>query len=251
MKSKFKCFNCGKCCNSYYAQINATIGDIIRISDFMKKPISYILKNFIGINAFGDPENPTKFTYEFGINMPCKFRKDNRCSVYNARPLNCRLFPYWVLVQAFKSGNKDIIDELYECMKNLEINNEELKKYSDYVKTIGNILMCEGEITDEILNETIITLSIDLSDNKDYRKIVEKYKNAENTEEIKKMEQEKIRLAKDLFGNLNEAQIRLIKEKLKSLDLINKIRENTEKFNIAEDLLINPSIKQQQNRLNQ
>jgi hypothetical protein len=65
------------------------------------------------------------------------------------------------------------------------------------------------------------------------------------------MEQEKIRLAKDLFGNLNEAQIRLIKEKLKSLDLINKIRENTEKFNIAEDLLINPSIKQQQNRLNQ
>ncbi len=237
MKSKFQCLNCGKCCNSYYSQINVTVGDIIRISDLMKKPIRYILKNFIGINAFGDPENPEKFSYEFGINMPCDLRKDGKCSVYNARPLNCRLFPYWVLVHAFKSGNKDIIDESYECMRDISIDDKELKKYSDYVKVIGEALIEEGEFTDRILDEIQINHSINLNGDKEYKKIVEKYRGIQNNRDFKRFEEEKIKLAKKAFGNLNEDKINLIEKKLKNTDLIKKIKNNTEKIQDAEKIL--------------
>ncbi|MDD5086522.1 MAG: YkgJ family cysteine cluster protein [Candidatus Nanoarchaeia archaeon] len=237
MKSNFQCLNCGKCCNSYYAQINITIGDIIRISDFMKKPISYILKNFIGINAFGDPENPEKFSYEFGINMPCALRKDEKCSVYQARPLNCRLFPYWVLVHASKSGSKDFIDDSYKCMSGINLNEKELKKYDNYVKVIGEALMEEGEFTDKILDDIQIMRSVDLQHNQDYKKIAEKYKDVQKPEDFKKLEEEKIRLAKEIFSELDDHQISLIEEKAKNPDLVEKIKNNTEKIQDAEKIL--------------
>ncbi|MBU4492771.1 MAG: YkgJ family cysteine cluster protein, partial [Nanoarchaeota archaeon] len=184
MKAGFKCRNCGKCCSAFYAQINVTIGDLIRISGFLNKSIKYILKNFVGINPFGDPANPTKFSYELGINMPCLLRKNEKCSVYEARPLNCRLFPYWVFVQAFVFNKKEMVDESYKCMNNLELKRDKIKKYSDYSKIIGDILVQEASLTDNILYKLNIKHSINLSENKDYKKILNKYKNKKTKKDL-------------------------------------------------------------------
>ena len=238
MRASFKCMNCGKCCNAFYAQINVTVGDLIRISDFLEKPIGYTLRNFVGINPFGDPDNPIKFSYELGINMPCLLRKNEKCSVYEARPLNCRLFPYWVLVQAFVFNKKEIIDESYKCMNNLELERDKIKKYSNYSKIIGGILVQEASLTDNILYKLNIKHSLDLSENKDYKKILNKYKNKKTKHGLKEFETEKIRLAKRIFGKLKDSDIKVIEQEAKRPFLLKIIENNTKRLNEAEDILI-------------
>jgi len=238
MKARFKCMNCGKCCSAFYSQINVTVGDLIRISGFLEKPISYILKNFVGINPFGDPENPTKFSYEPGINMPCLLRKNERCSIYEARPLNCRLFPYWILVQTFVFNQNKMIDKSYKCMNNLKLKKDEIKKYSDYSKIVGDILIQEASLTDNILYKLNIKHSIDLSKNKDYQEIVAKYKNKKTNNTLKQLETEKIRLAKKIFGKLKDSDIKVIEDEAKKLFLLKIVENNTKRLNEAEDILI-------------
>ena len=238
MRVGFKCRNCGKCCSAFYSQINITIGDLIRISGFLEKPINYILRNFVGINPFGDPENPTKFSYELGINMPCLLRKNEKCSVYWARPLNCRLFPYWVLVQTFVFNKNKIIDVSYKCMNNLELKRDKIKKYSDYSKLVGDILIQEASLTDNILYKLKIKHSIDLSKNKDYQKLINKYKNKKTNSNLKQLETEKIRLAKKLFGKLKDSNIRVIEDEARKPFLLKIIENNTKRLEEAENILI-------------
>jgi len=237
MRTSFKCKNCGKCCSAFYAQINLTIGDLIRISNFLEKPISYILKNFVGINPFGDPEKPTKFSYEFGINMPCLFRKNERCAIYEARPLNCRLFPYWILVQTFVFNQNKIIDKSYKCMNNLELKKDKIKKYSDYSKIVGDILIQEASLTDNILYKLNIEHSIDLSKNKDYQKLVTKYKDKRTNDNLKQLETEKIRLAKRIFGKLKDSDIKVIEDEAKRPFLLKIVENNIKRLEEAEDIL--------------
>jgi len=238
MKASFKCRNCGKCCSAFYAQINLTIGDLIRISGLLEKPINYILRNFVGINPFGDPENPTKFSYELGINMPCLLRKNEKCSAYDARPLNCRLFPYWVLVQTFVFDQNKIIDASYKCMNNLELKKDEIKKYSDYSKVVGDILVQEASLTDNILYKLKIKHSIDLSKNKDYQKLINKYKNKKTGSALKQLETEKIRLAKKLFGKLKDSDIRVIEDEARKPFLLKIVENNTKRLKEAEGILV-------------
>jgi len=238
MKASFKCINCGKCCSAFYAQINLTIGDLIRISGFLEKPAGYALKNFVGINPFGDPANPTKFSYELGINMPCLLRKNQRCSVYEARPLNCRLFPYWILVQAFVFNKKEMIDKSYKCMKNLELTGDNLKKYSDYTKIIGNILMQEASLTDNIVYKLDIKHSVDISKNKTYKKILTKYKNKKTKQALKQLETEKIKLAKKIVGKLKNSDIKIIEDEAKRPFLLKIVENNTKRLKEAENILV-------------
>lgn len=238
MKADFKCRNCGKCCNAFYAQINITIGDLIRISGFLEKPISYILRNFIGINPFGDPEKPTKFSYELGINMPCLLRKNERCSVYEARPLNCRLFPYWILVQDFVFNKKEIVDKSYGCMNNLKLKKDKIKKYSDYSKVIGDILVQEASLTDNILYKLNIKHSIDLSKNKDYQKLIAKYKNKKTNNNLKQLETEKIRLTKKIFGKLKDSDVKVIEQEARKPFLLKIIGNNTKRLEEIENIFV-------------
>jgi len=238
MEAGFKCRNCGKCCSAFYAQINLTIGDLIRISDFLEKPVSYILKNFVGINPFGDPANPTKFSYELGINMPCLLRKNEKCSVYDARPLNCRLFPYWVLIQEFIFNKKEMIDASYKCMNNLELKKGNLKRYSDYSKLVGDILIQEASLIDNILYRLKIKHSTDLSKNKDYQKLIAKYKNKKTSNNLKQLETEKIKLAKKIFGKLKDSDIKVIEDEAKKPFLLKIVENNTKRLTEAEDILI-------------
>ncbi len=238
MRASFKCRNCGKCCNAFYTQINVTIGDLIRISNFLEKPVSYVLKNFVGINPFGDPKNPTKFSYELGVNMPCLLRKNEKCSVYKARPLNCRLFPYWVLVQAFVFNQNKIIDKSYKCMNNLKLGRDKIKKYSGYSKVIGDILIQEASLTDNILYKLNIKHSVDLSKNKDYQELVAKYKNKKTSSSLKQLETEKIRLAKIIFGKLKDSDIRVIEDEARKPFLLKIVENNTKRLEEAENILI-------------
>ncbi|MBD3248433.1 hypothetical protein GF336_00120 [Candidatus Woesearchaeota archaeon] len=135
-----RCNHCGRCCTSEGIQINVTIGDIWRIANYLNIPIARLFPEKISLNSFKDPR--TKETeLDLGLNIPCRFRKDNRCSIYPARPLNCRLFPYWVIAAI---DEKDLSTVLKGHKCSYSIKDKE--RYKAYSKQLGNILLEEDKL---------------------------------------------------------------------------------------------------------
>ena len=104
----------------------------------------------LGIKPFGDPENTSQFDYELGLNIPCAFRNGEKCEIYSARPLNCRIFPYFFLAN-FEAGQlKDVIDLSHKCMQSpLTITPEEKERYREYAEYIGRLIMEEAKLTEQ------------------------------------------------------------------------------------------------------
>lgn len=134
-----KCNHCGLCCSDPCTQINLTIGDIKRISDFLKIPVEDLFKEHMSVKPFADPDF-IHYDMDLGLELPCRFRIDERCSVYPVRPLNCRLFPYWVLAEAPPDRLKDIFSE-HACSYDMLRK----KDYQRYKEIVGNILLDESK----------------------------------------------------------------------------------------------------------
>ncbi len=209
----FKCKNCGYCCKNTTAQINLTLGDIKRISGYLNIPFEKIFGKYIRMAPFASSE--TVYDYELGLIMPCNFRINKKCSIYPARPLNCRLFPYWILAEAPDDEIKNIITKKHKCMKLLSITLNEKNKYKKYKDEIGKILLDESKITDDFIEANDFKKNIDLLEYKEYQKLLKK-----NLDKIK-LEKNKIKLC-----------IKFNKNDYKSLT---KLITNETKQNIIED----------------
>lgn len=139
----FVCNNCGLCCSGDKGiQVNLTLGDIYRICEHELMTIDQFFKDqrYAGLRPFGDPRTPGIFDIDIGLNMPCKFRKDNKCMVYEARPLNCRLFPYWLLLRAKKPD----LDKMLKGRCQYSLDKPYLKMYKEYQDILGQILLKES-----------------------------------------------------------------------------------------------------------
>lgn len=134
-----QCQHCGKCCNDKKISINLSVGDIWRICSFLKISIDEFFKRYGGIKKFKDPRD-LKEEDDLGLNMPCKFRKNGECSIYSARPVNCRIFPYWVFALIPERDIKRLLKD-YECKYNLKNK----KTYKKYQEAIANILLEEAK----------------------------------------------------------------------------------------------------------
>lgn len=97
---RFKCQeSCGgKCCtanwNGKASFVFLTYTDIRRLMRFLKKPPS----EFVEYGEFTSTRFTDKTTHQYFLknNVPsCQFLKDGKCSVYEARPTQCRTFPFW------------------------------------------------------------------------------------------------------------------------------------------------------------
>ncbi|MBN2112387.1 YkgJ family cysteine cluster protein [Candidatus Woesearchaeota archaeon] len=145
----FQCKHCGQCCIDECTQINISIGDIVRICRFLKCNVGDILPK-IGIKPFGDPETANQYDYELGLNIPCEFRQGEKCTIYPARPLNCRIFPYFFLGNFANDRLKEVIDPSHKCIsEGIEFTDEEKEKYKKYSEFIGKLIMKEARLTDQ------------------------------------------------------------------------------------------------------
>jgi len=147
----FKCLNCGKCCDDPLVQINLSFKDVQRMSKALKLKVEQLFsKRIIGFNPFIDPETG-KYDIELGLNKPCKLRKKGKCSIYKSRPLNCRIFPYW-LIAKFGNGAKDMFEPGFKGVHAMSISEQERAEYETYSKPIGEMLLKEANITDTKVN---------------------------------------------------------------------------------------------------
>jgi uncharacterized protein len=78
------CLQCAHCCKNYSPRFKTP--DIKRISRTLQLKESVFIEKYLQLDEEGD---------YVAVSKPCPFLgEDNRCSIYNDRPSDCRRFPY-------------------------------------------------------------------------------------------------------------------------------------------------------------
>ena len=102
---KFKCQGSSKCCVSRgtYGFVYLSEKDLKKISYFLKIKTEIFKKKFC--------QYTNKFLHlkEVNKNGNCIFLKEKKCTIYNARPTQCRTWPFWAENMNSKKWNQDII----------------------------------------------------------------------------------------------------------------------------------------------
>lgn len=102
---RFECQGSGKCCTSHgeFGFVFVTLEDRRRFAKHLKITTGEFTKKYC-TNRNGiwhlneDPKNPD-----------CMFLKNKKCSVYHARPTQCRTWPFWPEVMNAKAWTKEVV----------------------------------------------------------------------------------------------------------------------------------------------
>ena len=111
----FCCRLCGACCRNLKDQVMLESLDAYRLARHLRDlgEVEYIEDVY---NQYAHPDlldglYPIFLLNTIGQEESCIFLKDGRCSVYEARPKTCRLYPFTV-----NTGQRGKAFEYYKCM---------------------------------------------------------------------------------------------------------------------------------------
>jgi uncharacterized protein len=101
---RFKCQGSSNCCVSRdsYGYVYLSKKDVSRLSKF----VDLQFNDFI--NLYCDETNGFLHLKEKKGISECLFLKNKKCSIYTARPTQCRTWPFWSENMNAKKWNKDI-----------------------------------------------------------------------------------------------------------------------------------------------
>jgi uncharacterized protein len=102
---RFQCQGSGKCCTSHgeYGFVFLTKEDRQRMADQLELSLSAFTKKYC------ERTNGNFHLKEDGKNPDCLFLKDKRCSIYEARPTQCRTWPFWPDAMNAKTWKKEVV----------------------------------------------------------------------------------------------------------------------------------------------
>ncbi len=87
---RFKCTGCGKCCTGSPGYVYLSPDDLERLAEHFS----------LSTEEFSTKYTHTVEGYQALLDHPdspdCIFLKDNRCQAYQARPIQCQTFPWWI-----------------------------------------------------------------------------------------------------------------------------------------------------------
>lgn len=86
---RFKCTGCGGCCTGTPGYVYLSQTDLERLAEHFKMS----QKEFA--ETYTQKEGEFYVLRDRPGSYDCTFLKNNRCSVYEARPTQCRTFPWW------------------------------------------------------------------------------------------------------------------------------------------------------------
>lgn len=119
-----ECQKCGKCCNgTTYTKTALSDSDIERLEKGLGKPLNKIFES----NEIMSIENGD--TPIMAMTQPCKFQKDNQCTIYEFRPLTCRQYPLFL-------GEGTIQIDSVNCPSGKKLYEENREKYT--IKIVSN-----------------------------------------------------------------------------------------------------------------
>lgn len=101
---QFECQGSGNCCLSRgeYGYVFLTRDDRVQ----MAKHLNLALKDFT--KKYCDQKNGVYHLKEESTRTECVFLNGKRCNVYEARPVQCRTWPFWPEVMNAKTWNKEV-----------------------------------------------------------------------------------------------------------------------------------------------
>ncbi len=85
---RFSCTKCGRCCTGGPGAVWVTLDDINRISEHLGVDSREFSRRCVRL--IDDRLSLIERT-----NYDCILLRDNKCSAYPVRPLQCRTFPFW------------------------------------------------------------------------------------------------------------------------------------------------------------
>ena len=119
---RIDCTTCANCCREVSPTLSEN--DLDRLATHVGMNRSEFASKYLK-QADSTTDNPWIMR-----ERPCPFLKDNRCSVYDHRPANCRDYPY-LHKPDFTSRTLSMIGRISECPAVFEVW-EELKKATGY-----------------------------------------------------------------------------------------------------------------------
>ena len=102
----FECQGSSNCCVSRgsYGYVYLSKKDLTRIAKYLNLTTDLFKKNYC---EYSDGYLHLR---ELNINGNCQFLKNNKCSIYAARPIQCRTWPFWKENMNAKKWKKELID---------------------------------------------------------------------------------------------------------------------------------------------
>lgn len=101
---RFECQGSGKCCTSHgeFGFVYLDKQDLKRFAKYFKMSVPEFTKKYC------EQTDGHYHLIERPENTDCLFLKDKRCTVYEARPEQCRTWPFWPEVMSAKAWSKDV-----------------------------------------------------------------------------------------------------------------------------------------------
>lgn len=101
---RFECQGSGQCCLSRgeYGFVFLTREDRKRMADHLGLGLREFTKQYC------DKTQGYYHLREESTRLECAFLKGNRCGIYEARPIQCRTWPFWPEVMNAKTWNKEV-----------------------------------------------------------------------------------------------------------------------------------------------
>ena len=204
----FRCRLCGNCCRNLRGNLMPEQIDAYRLARFLRErgEVEY-MEDFY--TRYTYPDMLEGFFPVFLINTvdpddSCVFLKDGRCSVYEARPRVCRLYPF----TAFP-GQRGKAFHFFQCMDNNSAHSSDGKilvkdwMYQNFSREDREFLTAESDTLIE-LGRLLKAMSTDGRKENLFQILYYRYYNydldqpfmpqyKENTEELKRILQELLR----------------------------------------------------------
>lgn len=100
---RFECQGSGKCCTSRgeYGYVYLTAEDRRAMANYLKLKQGTFTRRYC-------EKTDGYFHLKSGPTPDCIFLKDKRCEVYEARPSQCRTWPFWPENMNAKTWNRDV-----------------------------------------------------------------------------------------------------------------------------------------------
>ena len=138
---RFQCQGSSNCCVSRgsYGFVYLSKKDILRLAKYTDLPI----KDFI--NLYCDKTDGFVHFKERRKNGECQFLEKKRCSIYAARPTQCRTWPFWDENMKTKIWNKEMQSFCPGIGKGEIIQPSQIEKY----------INADRKNEDEMINEVL------------------------------------------------------------------------------------------------
>ena len=89
---EFGCLQCGECCRNRH-DILLNPYDLFRIAKYLKKTISDVIDKYCEVYIGKDSKMPVVRAKPKIYNDVCPFLRNGKCSIHDAKPTVCALFP--------------------------------------------------------------------------------------------------------------------------------------------------------------